>query len=199
MAMFDDEEEELTEKQEKSRAKKYEYAVNGAIDSVLRGTGVYGAIVATVKNMAIQWDKQREATFNKDESAVLVAALDVSPPLGIKARRIVSAEKTLNYNDKIIDHMELSDIDNPVWPAVTSYLELVNIPANKVYNKVQNLRQSLNKEHAALERVMMFFGWSQYNLDLENEKMKKIKQEVKDKNKKKKKKKKKSKFINLAD
>jgi len=187
MAMFDDE-EELTEKEEKSRGKKFEYAVNGAIDSVLRGTGVYGAIAATVKNMAIQWDKQRDVKYNKDESAVLRAALDISPPLGIKARRIVAAEKTLNYNEKVIDHMKLSDIDNPIWPAVTSYFELVNIPLNKTYNKVQNIRQSLNKEHSALERVMMFFGWSQYNLDLENEKMKKIKEETKKKKKKKKKK-----------
>ena len=138
--------------------------------------------------MAIQWDKQRDVKYNKDESAVLRAALDISPPLGIKARRIVAAEKTLNYNEKVIDHMKLSDIDNPIWPAVTSYFELVNIPLNKTYNKVQNIRQSLNKEHSALERVMMFFGWSQYNLDLENEKMKKIKEETKKKKKKKKKK-----------
>ena len=66
--------------------------------------------------------------------------------------------------------------------------QLSNIPLNKTYNKVQNIRQSLNKEHSALERVMMFFGWSQYNLDLENEKMKKIKEETKKKKKKKKKK-----------
>jgi len=183
MAMFDDD-DELTDKEKKSRDKKYEYAVNGAIDSVLRGTGVYGAIAATVKNMAIKWKQQRDKKYNKDESAVLMAALDVSPPLGIKARRIVSAEKTLNYNEDAIKHMELSDIDNPIWPAVTSYAELVNIPLNKTYNKVQNVRQSLNDEHEDLERVMMFFGWSQYNLGLENTKMEGVKQNIKDKERK---------------
>jgi len=183
MAMFDDD-DELTDKEKKSRDKKYEYAVNGAIDSVLRGTGVYGAIAATVKNMAIKWMEQREKKYNKDESAVLMAALDVSPPLGIKARRIVSAEKTLNYNEDAIKHMELMDIDNPIWPAVTSYFEVVNVPLNKTYNKIQNVRQSLNDEHEDLERAMMFFGWSQYNLGLENKKMEGVKQDIKDKEKK---------------
>jgi hypothetical protein len=195
MAMLDDDEEE-TEKEIKSRNKKYEYAVNGAIDSVLRGTGIYGAIVATVKNVAIAWTKERGKTYNKDESATLRAALDVSPPLGIKARKIVNAEKTLNYNKDVIEHMELSDIDNPIWPAVTSYFEVVNLPLNKVYNKVQNVRQAFNKDHEAMERIMMFFGWSQYNLDIENEKMENIKDKVKKQKQQdsKRKRKKKSKF-----
>jgi hypothetical protein len=198
MAMLDDDEEE-TEKEIKSRNRKYEYAVNGAIDSVLRGTGIYGAIVATVKNVAIAWTKERGKTYNKDESATLRAALDVSPPLGIKARKIVNAEKTLNYNKDVIEHMELSDIDNPIWPAVTSYFEVVNLPLNKVYNKVQNVRQAFNKDHEAMERIMMFFGWSQYNLDIENEKMENIKSQVKEQKQKdsRKKRKKKSKFKGL--
>ena len=41
--------------------------------------------------------------------------LNVSPPLGIKARKLVNAEKTLNYNKKVIDEMETFDIDNPQW------------------------------------------------------------------------------------
>ena len=38
-------------------------------------------------------------------------------PLGIKARKIVNAEKTLNYNKKAIEEMETFDIDNPQWSA----------------------------------------------------------------------------------
>ncbi len=96
--------------------------------------------------------------------------LNVSPPLGIKARKIVNAEKTLNYNKKVIDEMETFDIDNPTWPAVTSYTEAVtNIPLNRLYNKTQNVRQSLNNQHSAFERALMFSGWSQWNLGIEND------------------------------
>ena len=84
--------------------------------------------------------------------------------------------------------METFDIDNPQWSAVTSYTEgFTNLPLNRLYNKTQNIRQGLNNDHAAWERTLLFLGWSQYNLNLENEKMDKIKESTKAKNKRKKK------------
>ncbi len=50
-----------------------------------------------------------------------------------------------------------------------------------MYNKTQNVRQSLDNQNAAYQRVLMFGGWSQYNLDVENEKMEKIKAKTKKK------------------
>jgi len=174
MAMFDDDEED------ERWLKKKERVVNGSIDSVLRGTGVWGAVIATLKNMAIKWHKQREKGYNADESAVLMEMLNVSPPLGIKARKLVNAEKTLNYNKKVIDEMDTFDIDNPMWSAVTNYIEATtNAPLNRMYNKTQNVRQSLNNQHEALQRVLMFGGWSQWNLGIENEKIDLIKEQLK--------------------
>ena len=169
--------------------KKRERLINGSIDSVLRGTGVLGAVISTLKNTAIAFARQRDVNYNPDESAVIVEALNLSPVLGIKARQVVNAEKTLNYNKKVIDEMETFDIDNPQWSAVTNYVQtFTNIPLNRLYNKTQNVRQALNNEHAAWERSLMFLGWSQYNLNLENEKMDRIKESTKSKNKKKKRK-----------
>jgi len=170
MAMFDDDEED------ERWLKKKERVVNGSIDSVLRGTGVWGAAIATLKNMAIKWHEQREKGYNADESAVLMEMLNVSPPLGIKARKLVNAEKTLNYNKKVIDEMETFDIDNPMWSAYTNYIEATtNVPLNRLYNKTQNVRNSLNSQYTALERALMFSGWSQWNLGIPNEKIEKIK------------------------
>ena len=176
MAMFDDNEED------EKWLKKKERIINGSIDSVLRGTGVWGAAIATVKNMAIKWHEQREKGYNADESAVLMEMLNVSPPLGIKARKLVNAEKTLNYNKKTIEEMETFDIDNPMWSATTSYIEATtNVPLNRLYNKTQNVRESLNSQHDAIERVLMFSGWSKWNLGIKDKK------EVKSKKKKEKK------------
>jgi len=107
-------------------------------------------------------------------------ALNVSPPLGIKARKIVNAEKTLQYNKKVIQNMDLLDLDNPVWSAVTSYTEAItNVPVNRLHNKTQNIRQSLNNQNTAFERLFMFLGWSQYNLGIENKEIEAIKKQVK--------------------
>ena len=82
--------------------------------------------------------------------------------------------------------METFDIDNPQWSAATNYVEgFTNLPLNRLYNKTQNVRQGLNNEHAAWERTLMFLGWSQYNLNLTNEKMDAIKAKTKKKKPKK--------------
>ena len=56
-----------------------------------------------------------------------------------------------------------------------------------MYNKTQNVRQSLNNQHEAYERALMFSGWSQWNLGIPNEKIEKIKEKQKFGTKKKKK------------
>ena len=179
-ALFSDDEED-----EEFFTKKRERMINGSIDSVLRGTGIYGAIASTVKNMAIKFAEQRGRTYNPDESAVMQEAFNLSPPLGIKARRIANAEKTLFYNRKVIDEMSFFDLDNPQWSAYTNYFQaFTNLPANRLYNKVQNLRQALNSENQAYQRLLMFLGWSQYNLGIDNKEVEEVKKQIKSKNKK---------------
>jgi glutamyl/glutaminyl-tRNA synthetase len=179
MAMFDDDEDD-----ERWLTKK-ERMINGSIDSVLRGSGVMGGVIATLKNMAIKWHEQRDKGWNKDESAVLMEMLNVSPPLGIKARKMVNAEKTLKYNKDVIKEMETFDIDNPQWSAYTNYIEsTTNIPLNRLYNKTQNVRESLDNQHSALERALMFSGWSKWNIGLDDsEKIEEVKETIKKKKK----------------
>ena len=166
--------------------KKKERVINGSIDSILRGSGIAGGIIATLKNMAIKFAEQRKVGYNPDESSVLQEALNFSPVVGIKSRKITNAEKTFNYNKKVIEEMETFDIDNPMWSAVTNYIEgTTNAPVNRLYNKTQNVRQALNNEHAAWQRFMMFWGWSQYNLNIQNKDVEEAKKKVKKKTSKK--------------
>jgi hypothetical protein len=173
--MFDDDEEDVNN----LFLKKRERLINGSIDSVLRGSGILGAVISTLKNVAIAFARQRDVNYNPDESAVIVEAFNFSPVLGIKARKVVNAEKTLNYNKKVIKEMETFDIDNPQWSAVTNYIEgFTNLPLNRLYNKTMNVRQGFNNEHAAWERTLMFLGWSQYNLNLGNAKIEAVKKQI---------------------
>ena len=57
--MFKDDEEEMTEKEERALIR----TVNNMSDSLLRGMGVYGAAISTVKNMAIKF---YQILFRKD-------------------------------------------------------------------------------------------------------------------------------------
>ena len=53
---FDDEEDE--EKKAKNLDKKQERILNSMVDTMLRGSGVYGAIVATLKNTIMTYFKE---------------------------------------------------------------------------------------------------------------------------------------------
>ena len=184
--MFGDDDEE-----NEAFLKKKERVINGSIDTILRGSGIYGVAVSTLKNMAIKFLEQREKGYNKDESAVIMEMLNFSPVVGIKARKIVNAEKTLNYNKKVIDEMETFDIDNPQWSAVTNYVEsITTVPVNRLYQKTINLRNASDDQYTTLQRLMFFSGYTTWSLNLgDTKKMEKIKQDIKDKKKKSKKKK----------
>ena len=134
----------------------------------------------------LNWDE-----YNKDEAAVIMELLNFSPVVGIKARRIVNAEKTLNYNMKVIEDMETFDIDNPMWSAVTNYTQTITTaPTNKIYQKVINLRNAADSDYTLLQRILFFSGYTTWSLGLgDTKKMKEIKEKVKSKNKKPKRKK----------
>ena len=181
----DDEDEEFFQK-------KKERVANGMVDSLLRGTGIGGAAIATAKNMIIKFLEQKEKGYNKDESAVLVQFLNFSPVVGIKAQKIVSATKGYNYNEKVIDHMSTFDINNPVWSSVSSVVEgTTNIPLNRLHKKVSNVRAGLDAENEAWQRLATLLGFSTWDVGIENREINAIKEELKAINKTKKKKKKK--------
>jgi len=182
--MFDEEEEE-----NEQLLKKRERVINGTIDSILRGSGIYGAAVSTLKNMAIAFAEERGKTFNFDESSVIMEGLNFSPVVGIKARKFVNAEKTLNYNKKLIKEMETFDLDNPVWSAATNLIEAsTNVPTNRLYNKTINVRDGLDTQFSAFHRVLMFSGYSRWNLNVEKQEIKDLKEKIKRQSKQKKKK-----------
>jgi hypothetical protein len=159
--MFNDDEDE------DQILKKKERVINGTIDSILRGSGIYGAVASTLKNMVIKFNEQRDKGYNKDESAVLMELLNFSPVVGIKSRMIVNAEKTINYNENVISEMETFDAENPMWSAVTNYTQaLTNFPANRLYQKTLNMRNALDKDYTNFQRIMFFSGYTTWSLGL---------------------------------
>ena len=174
----DDEDED---KRVEAYLTKKQRVIQGSIDTILRGSGIYGVAVSTLKNMAIKFMEQREKGYNKDESAVVMEMLNFSPVVGIKARRIVNAEKTLNYNKKVIKEMETFDIDNPAWSAVTNYTQTITTaPVNKIYQKTINLRNAADNDYTAMQRLLFLSGYTTWALNLgETKKMEEVKEEIK--------------------
>jgi RNase P/RNase MRP subunit p29 len=173
----DDENEEFFKK------KKHRVA-NSMVDGILRGIGVAGAVVSTTKNMVIKFAEQEGKTqYQKDESALLVEMLNLSPPIGIKARKIIGAQKSYNYNKKVSENMDLLDIDNPTWQSVTGVIEATtNVPLARLLNKTMNVRAALDQRNATWQRIAMFMGWNRWDVGVKNQDIEKIKEDIRKQN-----------------
>ena len=172
--------------------KKRDRLINGSIDSLLRGMGVGGAIISTLKNTAFKIAEERGKTWGGSTDILMNELLQLSPPLGIKARKLSSAEKTLKYNKKVIKEMETFDIDNPIWDATGNVIEgVTNVPTARLHRKITNTREALNAENEWWQRLALGLGWSKWDVGVKNEEIEAVKEEIKSRNKIKKKKKKK--------
>jgi len=162
----DDDDEKWLEKKER--------VIHGGLDSLLRGMGVGGAAVSTLKNMIYKFIKEQDKPRNRrDESAILMELLNLSPPIGIKARQIQSGTKTINWNGDTISQIPLYNLNNPVWEAGFNYTQaLTNVPLARLHTKVSNIRESLNQENEAWQRIAMFSGWSKWNIGIRDKKRK---------------------------
>jgi predicted transcriptional regulator len=168
MMFGDDDDEEFFDK-------KKERVLNGTLDSTLRGMGVGGAVVSTVKNMILKFlEEQDKPRYRKNENAVLLELLNLSPPIGIKARQIQMGTRTLNWNQDTIEEIPLYNLDNPIWEAGFNYTQaLTNVPVARMHTKVTNLREAANKENEAWQRIAILMGWSKWNLGAKSKKTKK--------------------------
>jgi hypothetical protein len=168
--MFGDDEED-----EKLLTKK-ERVINGTIDSLLRGTGVYGAIASTLKNYVIKLvENNKSDKFFKDPAWHKL--LQISPPIDIKFRHYKGFERTLQWDKDAIKEMETFDVDNPVWDAISRSAEgFTNVPVNRLYKKIQNIRAGFDSENAWWQRIAVLLGWSKWDVGIEdNDKVKEAK------------------------
>ena len=157
------------------------------MDTLLRGSGIGGAVVSTVKNVMMKFAKESEKMedgvffTDPDWGNVVIEALNISPPIGIKARKIYSGLKTWEYNNDVINYMDKTDIDNPMYDAMFSVTEAVtNLPLSRLYNKYQNISEAMNEEHETWQRVAMLLGWSKWSFGIKNQDVMTAKQEVKE-------------------
>jgi len=173
--MWGDEEED----EELIKNKKIRVA-NGVLDSFLRGTGIYGAMVSTLKNVVLQTKNQLEADYGKsDFSKVAIDAINLSPPIGSKVRKIVASAKTLAYNKGISKEIGFR-IENPTLVAAATAIEaLTNIPIGRLVNKANNLEEAITGNHKLWQRVAMVLGWDRWSLGVEDEELKQAKDDLK--------------------
>tara|TARA_R110001592_G_scaffold357492_1_gene660888 strand:- start:77 stop:1204 length:1128 start_codon:yes stop_codon:yes gene_type:complete len=162
---------------------------NTMIDSILRGSGLAGAVLSTVKNIIMTFMKEEKKGFMADHTYTVLQAINLSPPIGSKARKLYSGIQTWRFNKDVIKHKGLS-IDNPVWNGVGNVIDAAtNVPVGRVVQKLNNVKEALDSENQAWQRIALMLGWNTWDLGVEDEDLNALRLELKKQKKKNKKKK----------
>ena len=183
---FDDEEKELDEEQQLNQRKAVRI-INNMVDTVLRGSGVYGAIVSTLKNVALKYNQEEGKTpFNKDHRNTLLEIMNLSPPVGSKFRKINNALKIKDWDSDIIekrgwDVMMDGRVNlSPSYSVFGNVVEgVTNIPLARMTEEVARLSEMLDSRNTSMQRIALGLGWRTWDVNADNEEHDLIKIETK--------------------
>jgi hypothetical protein len=173
---FDDEGEELDEK-EKLVQNKQIRIINNMLDTILRGSGIYGAIASTLKNVATKYFQEEGKTpFSKDHRNTLIEILNLSPPVGSKVRKINNALKIKDYDKDVIEKrgwdVTLDGKINlsPSYSVLGNVVEgVTNLPLARFVDEVNILAETLDSRNTSMQRIALGLGWRTWDVGVDNE------------------------------
>ena len=171
-----DEDEEDDEKASAIQEKKATRILNGMVDSVLRGTGMYGAVVSTIKNTIMKFKEQDKKGFKADHAYTIIEAANISPPIGSKLRKIYSGIQTSRFDKDVIKkHPWDVTIDgefnlSPSYSIVGNIASAtLNIPLDRAIMEAQGIAEALDARNTKLQRVALALGWRTWDVGAKNE------------------------------
>ena len=192
---FDDEDEsEMAEKELEKLERKNDQRtlriINSMTDSVLKGSGVKGAAIATIKNTLTEYFKQEEKGFTADHTYTILQALSLSPPIGSKARKIYSAIQTKKFDKDVLEARGF-DVTadgrinlSPAYSIIGSIASgVANVPLDRVIDELNSIVEALDSRNTTWQRIALGLGWKTWDVGAKNEEHDLIKIEAKTKRK----------------
>ena len=158
---FNDDEEEQQSFLEKYKGAK---TINSMSDNILRGLGVGGAVVSTLKNIAVDiYDRSQKS--RPEYADVAFKLLDISPPIDIKVSKFRQGMTTWEYGRKDPEARDPFNINNPAYEAAAKVISsTTNVPLDRLYQKVENVKGALDDDNENWKRLAMGLGWPKWQL-----------------------------------
>ena len=190
---FDEDDEDDDEKKAVEVDKKTSRILNNMTDSVLRGTGIYGAVIATLKNTLKKAIEETEKGFQGDGTKVILEAANLAPAIGSKLRKIYSAYQTYQFDKDVIKNYPLSVKmlgkfnPSPTYNIIGNLTSAtLNIPLDRAISEARALSEVLDSRNTKFQRLALSLGWRTWDVNAKNEEGDLIKTIVKLKRKQKK-------------
>jgi len=144
---------------------------NGMLDSILRGSGLAGMTVSVLKNVG--YDMWKESKKDRpDYQASAEELLGFSPSLKRKYTHFKNAIYPFNSEKR---RQEVFDkgfsLDNPAWRSLAKVVEAAtNIPADRMFQKIENVGNALDADTDNWMKVANFLGWPEWQLQSKGQK-----------------------------
>ena len=173
---FDDDDEEIGDKEAQFRKDRKEGSLlkllNSSADTILRGSGVGGAFVAMLKNLALEAKRQSEKS-RSDYERVADKLFSFSPVIDSKFRKLQSAGRTFTYKQELKKIQERGiAIDNPALMAAAQTLSaFANVPLDRAIKKINNLQTMTEEETKLWQQIALFMGYGEWELGIQSRKV----------------------------
>ena len=171
----DDKDEEGKKKKAKDTEKKMYDIADGVLDTILRGTGFTGGIIATLKNMYMKYTEEQPKDFKADYTKVVLEGANISPPIGSKLRKLYSGFQQTKFERDLIKERGWGVMQDgrvhlgPMYSVTGKGVEAItNVPMDRLVNKIENVSQAMNSKNTALQRVMVGIGFTPYSVGIED-------------------------------
>jgi hypothetical protein len=185
---FDDDDEEKDAAKEEAKIAR---VLDSMLDTILRGSGIYGAIISTIKNVIDEFMKQDEKGFLADHAYTVISATSISPPINSKLRKIYSAIQTYKFEK---DQLEVRPFDvatdgrpdfGPGWSIGGSLVSgTLNVPLDRVIDELNSIGEAMDARNSAWQRIALALGWKTWDVGAIDEEGDAIKAAGKEKRKK---------------
>jgi hypothetical protein len=137
-------------------------------DTILRGSGLPGAIVSTMKNVITKYNEQEAKGWSADHAYTLIETFNLSPPLGSKARKLYSGIQTKKFEKDVIEERGFA-IDSPMWKVIGDITAAgTNVPLDRVVLKYNNLVAAMNANNETWQRIASALGWPSWSIGAES-------------------------------
>jgi len=164
------------EKQMAKDQRKWISTFNSMADTILRGSGLSGAVISTVKNVIMEYAKQDKKGFLADHTYTVIQALNVSPPIGSKVRKGYNAIQTDKFEGDAISKRGLSMIADGKLNLSPSYSIIgnllsggFNIPLDRVVDETNAIVEALDSRNQNWQRIALALGWKTHHVGAKNE------------------------------
>ena len=179
---FDDEEEDFKtdkerekyfEKEQRREDNKIARTLNSMVDTLLRGSGLAGAVASTIKNVIMEYSEQKDKTpIEKENADIIIAALNISPPIGSKVRKLNNFLQTEEFEKDVIAERGFDvTIDgkfqlSPAYDMVGELSSaLLNLPLDRAVDEVNAITEALDSRNTSWQRLALAMGWRQWDVN----------------------------------